>query len=81
MSDDEMLKDAEFENEMTAMGEDQLSLIKFNTRQQYQLSKVVGSNVKRIKRLEGQNKKVFSAVGIISASIVAAVNYLLGRGS
>ena len=81
MPDNEMLEDAEFENQMTAMGEDQLALTKFVARQQYQSGKVVGSNVKRIKRLEKQNKKVFSAVGIMSAGIVAALDYLLRRGA
>ncbi len=81
MADNDMLSDLEFENEMNALGDDQLGLIKFVARQQYDAGKVIAEHGKRIRRLEKQNKKAFGFVGLISAGIVAALNYFLGRGS
>ncbi len=80
MPDNEMLQDAEFEIRMEEMGEDPVALTKFGLRQQFATSKVLFDHGKRIKRLEKQNKKVFSAVGIISAAIVATLDYFLRRG-
>ena len=81
----DMLEDAEFENQMAEMGEDPIALTKFVARNQYQSSKVVNSNVKRIRRLEKQNKKVFGIVGgagaILATAITASIDYLLRRGA
>ncbi len=83
MPENEMLTDLEFENQINALGDDQPALIKFVARQQYDTSKVLVKHDKRIKRLEGQNKKAFGAVGgasaIIASGIVAALDYLLRR--
>ncbi len=85
MPDNEMLEDLEFENQITAMGDNQTELIKFVARQQYSSGKTVASLGKRVKSLENKNKKTMGAVGGVSAVvagiIVAAVDYFLKRGS
>ncbi|KKL65175.1 hypothetical protein LCGC14_2157660 [marine sediment metagenome] len=84
MPENEMLEDAEFENQITALGDDQLGLIKFNARQTFKASKVLVDHGSRIKNLERQNKKVFGAVGgagaILATAIAAFIDYLMRRG-
>ncbi len=84
MPDNEMLDDLEFENQITALGDDQPALIKFVARQQFDASKVLVKHDKRIKKLEGQNKKVFGVVGgagaILASAIVATLDYIFRRG-
>ncbi len=48
MAENEMLSDLEFENQMNALGDDQLGLIKFVARQQYDAGKVIAEHGKRI---------------------------------
>ena len=47
----DMLEDAEFENQINEMGDDQPALIKFVARQQFATSKVLVSHGKRIRSL------------------------------
>ena len=81
----DMLEDAEFENQISAMGDDQPALIKFVARQQFSTSKVLVSHGRRIKKLENKNKKVMGAVGGLSAffatAITATLDYFLRRPS
>ncbi len=80
----DMLEDVEFENQINALGDDQLALIKLVARQQFSTGKVLISHGKRIKKLEGQNKKVFGIVGgagaILASAIVATLDYIFRRG-
>ncbi len=73
----DMLEDAEFENQINEMGDDQPALIKFVARQQFATSKVLVSHGKRIRSVEKQNKKMFGAVGLVSAAIVATIDYFI----
>ena len=81
----DMLEDAEFENEMKAMGEDQLALIQYNTRQTFKISKVVVSHESRIKAVEKRDRKVMGFVGgasaIFATAIAATLDYFLRRPS
>lgn len=82
---DGMFDDLEFENEMAKMADDQLALTKFAVRQGYATNKVVISNVKRIKKLESQNKKVIGFVGatgaVLATAVAATLDYFLRRPS
>ncbi len=84
MPEIDMLEDAEFENQITAMGDDQPALIKFVARQQFSTGKVLIDHGKRIKSLEGKNKKVIGVVGgagaLIATAVAAALDYFLRRG-
>ena len=83
MSDIDMLEDAEFENEINELGDNQLGLIKFVARQQFTTSKVLIDHGKRIKSLEKQNKKVMGGIGvfgaIIATAITATLDYFIKR--
>ncbi len=86
MPDDiDMLDDLEFENQINAMGDDQPALIKFVARQQFSTSKVLVSHGRRIKKLEGKNKKLMGAVGGIGALLATATaavfDYFMKKGS
>ena len=84
MPEIDMLEDAEFENQITAMGDDQPALIKFVARQQFSTSKVLVDHGKRIKSLESKNKKMMGAVGgagaILATAITATLDHFLKRG-
>ena len=84
MAEIDMLEDAEFENQITAMGDDQPALIKFVARQQFSTSKVLVDHGKRIKSLEKKNKKMFGIVGgagaILATTVTATLDYFLRRG-
>ncbi|KKN60078.1 hypothetical protein LCGC14_0535470 [marine sediment metagenome] len=81
MAGNDMLDDLEFENQMNALGDDQLELIKFVARHQFSTNRVFN---KRITKLEKQNKKVFGVVGgagaILASAFIAALDYLFKRG-
>ena len=81
----DMLEDAEFENQIDAMGDDQLKLIKFVARQQFSVSKIVVSQGKRIRTLEKRDKKFMSIISGISAlfatAVTATINYFMNRPS
>lgn len=76
----DMLDDLEFENQINALGDNQPALIKFVARQQFDTSKILVKHDKRIRNVEKQNKKAFGVVGIMSASLVAVIDYFLRRG-
>ena len=84
MPEIDMLDDLEFENQISAMGDDQPALIKFVARQQFSTSKVLIDHGKRIQGLEKQNKKLFGAVGGVSAifatAITSTLDYFIRRG-
>ena len=84
MPEIDMLEDAEFENQITEMGDDQPRLLRFVATQQFKTGKVLIDHGKRIKRLEKQNKKVMGAVGgasaILATAITATIDYFLKRG-
>ena len=83
MPKNQMLDDLEFENQINALGDDQLGLIKFVARQQFDSSKIIYDHGKRIKSLEKQNKKVMGVIGgtsaIIATAITATIDYFLKR--
>ena len=83
MPDKDMLEEAEFENQLTALGDDQLGLIKFVARQQFDSTKVQVDHGKRIKSLESKNKKLMGAIGgtgaIIATAVTAIIDYVLKR--
>jgi len=85
MPNHDMLDDLEFENQINALGDDQPALIKFVARQTFETSKVLVKHDKRIKSLEGQNKKLFGAVGgasaFVASVITATLDYFLRRPS
>ena len=79
----DMLEDAEFENQINAMGDDQPALIKFVARQGFATSKVLVKHGKRIKSLENKNKKVMGFIGgasaIFATAVTATLNYFIGK--
>ena len=79
-----MLDDLEFENQINELGDDQPALIKFVARQQFSTSKVLIDHGRRIKSLEGKNKKMMGAVGgasaFVATVITATIDYFLKRG-
>ena len=81
----DMLEEAEFENQLTALGDDQLGLIKFNARQQFQASKVIVSHGKRIKNLEKRDRKTMGFIGgagaVIATAFIETLNYFMRRPS
>ena len=81
----DMLGDAEFENQMNAMGDDQPALIKFVARQQFATGKVLVAHGKRLKSLEHKNKRLFGFVGgigaLIATFIMGIADYFLRRGA
>lgn len=84
-NDIDMLEDFEFENQINAMGDDQPALIKFVARQQFATSKVLVSHNNRIKKVEGQNKRVLFIIGsfgaVIATAFIETLNYFLRRPS
>ena len=75
MSNDTMLNDAEFENEIREMSDRQLS--EFTARQVLGLCKRIKGNEGRITSLEGRSKKAFGITGGISGALGAAVVALI----
>lgn len=79
----DMLEEAEFENQINAIGDDSTALTKFVAWQQFRASKVMLSHGKRIRKLEQANRKTFGIVGAVAAilatAVVAAIDYLLKR--
>ena len=83
MAEIDMLEDAEFEGQLTAMGDDPVALTKFVARQQYSTGKVLMDHGRRIKSLEKKNKKAMGVVGasgaILATAIAAVVDYFMRR--
>ncbi len=83
MPEIDMLEDAEFEGQLTAMGDNQLELIKFVARHQFSTSKVLVDHGRRIKSLEKKNKKAMGVVGasgaIIASAVAALIDYFMRR--
>ena len=81
--ENEMFNDLEFENEMEKMADDQLALTKFAVRQGYATNKVVAGYGKRIKKLEGQNKRTMGLIGaagaVLATAIAAFLDYFVRR--
>jgi len=81
----DMMEDAEFEMQITAMGDDQPALLKFVARQQFSVGKIVVSHGRRIRTLEKRNKKVMGIIGgsgaILATAVVAAIDFFLHRSS
>ena len=79
----DMLEDAAFENQISAMGDDQPALIKFVAWQQYRTGKVLVTHGKDIKVLQKQNKRLFGVIGgagaLLGTAIAAALDSLLHR--
>ena len=79
----DMLEDAECENQINAMGDDQPALIKFVARQQSTTGKVLVAHGKRIRKLEGQNKKTMGLIGaagaVLATAIAAFLDYFVRR--
>jgi len=85
MSGKDILEEAEFENQLTALGDDQLGLIKFVARQQFDTCKILIDHDKRIKSVEKQNKKLMGVIGsggaILGTAITAVLDYFVRRTS
>lgn len=77
MPDNDMLEDAQFENQINALGDDQPALIKFVARQQYDSSKVLHDHGKRIKSLEKKSNKLMGGIGLVSAILATAITTAL----
>ncbi len=81
----DMLEDAEFENQMTEMGEDQPRLLRFIATQQFTTSKVLVDHGRRIKKLEGRNNKIMGIIGgagaVIATTFIETLNYFMRRPS
>ena len=79
----DMLEDAEFENQLTALGDDQLALTKFVARQQFATAKIMVSHGKRLKSLERKNRRLLGAIGvagaIIATAVTATIDYFIFR--
>lgn len=78
-----MLSEMEFEQRLNEMGDDQISLLKFLARQQYQMSQLCPIHSRQIKAIQNRDKKFFGAIGgisgVIGATIAGVVNYLMRR--
>ncbi len=85
MAQDEinMLEDAEFENQMNALGDDQPALIKFVARQQFATSKVLITHGRKIKALERRSNRTMGIIGgtgtLIGAVIASIFEYFIKR--
>ncbi len=84
MADDKkMLESMDFEQHLQEMGDNQLELIKFIARQQFQMSTLCPVHDRRLRRLENRTKKELGVTGGIGAffgvAIGAVVDYLLRR--
>lgn len=79
----EMLNELEFESRLQEFGDNQLELLKFVARQQFQTSKILPHHNKRITNLENRDRKAFGVSGgiggIIGATIASVIDYLLRR--
>lgn len=77
MNNGEMLNDLEFEQRIGELNDRDLS--EFTARQIFEARKDIHSNTKRIKSLEGKNKKIFAITGatgtIIGGAIVAIIEH------
>ncbi len=69
----EFLNDMEFEDRLTELGDDQLELIKFVARQEYETHKVLKAHDKRISLLENRDLKTFSVTSGIGAIIGSGI--------
>ncbi len=82
---DDMLKDAEFENQMDKMGDDPIKLIKFTARQVHTISKVCPVHTKDIADLKKRKKREIGLSGgggaAIGAFVMGIIEYILRRGS
>ena len=80
----EFLNDMDFEQKLNDLGNDEPELIRFIARQQFSSSKVLIDHGKRIKSLEGKNKKMMGAVGgagaILATAVTTILDYFLRRG-
>ena len=78
-----MLTDLEFEKQLEEFGDDQINLLKFLARQQYQMSKLCPIHDKNIKKLQNRDRKIFGATGGIGAmlgvTIASVIDYFLRR--
>lgn len=81
--DKSMLNDMEFESKLNDLGDNQLELLKFVARQQYQTSLLCPIHDRRLRKLENRTKKELGVTGGIGAffgvAIGAVVDYLMRR--
>ena len=80
MPDDrDMLKEMDFEKRLNDFGDNQLELLKFVARQQYQTMKLCPMHDSRINKLERTNKKVLVSVGgagtFVGGLIIGVIEY------
>ena len=80
---DTLLDELEFERRLNEFGDDQVSLLKFLARQQYQTSKLCPIHDKEIKALQNRTRKELGATGgigaVFGAAIATAFDYFLRR--
>ncbi len=78
-----VLSEIEFENQLSKLGDNQLELIKFVARQQYDSSKTLCEHDKRITDLETSIKKssgiAGGITGTISGVIVTVISYFFTK--
>ena len=77
------LNEMEFEQRLEEMGADQLALLKFIARNQYEMSKLCPIHDRDIKHLQNRSKKEIGASGgigaIIGAALATAIDYFMRR--
>ena len=80
-----ILDEIEFENQINALGDNQIDLIKFVARQQFTSSKLLVLHDEKITLLENGDRKLSSIAGGISGTITAiligVVNYFISKRS
>jgi len=83
MPNGNILSDMDFEQHLSEMGDNQLELIKFVARQQYQMSKRCPVHDKQIRALQNRTKKEIGASGgvgaFIGVIIAGVADYFLRR--
>ena len=78
-----MLTDLDFEKQLEEFGDDQINLLKFLARQQYQTQKLCPIHSKKIEKLESRHRKELGTTGgigaMIGVAIASAIDYLWRR--
>ncbi len=83
MPNSTMLSDMEFEERLQQLGDNQLELLKFVARNQYNMSKLCPIHSKKIEKLESRHRKELGTTGgigaVIGVAIASALDFFLRR--
>lgn len=69
----EMLDNMEFENQLNKLGDNQIELIKFVARQQFESTQLLTTHEQRIGTLETGDRKTSGIVGGVSGALTGAI--------